>query len=279
MTCAWDEFLKLLPLGLRQEADALGKGDLQELRLRLGAKPEYILPKGSRWGQETVTRQTLEYCVNAASRYSPWAAATTAQGYITAPGGHRVGLCGEAVWSGGKVCGIREPTSLCLRVARDFPGIGWEGSALGGSALILGPPGWGKTTLLRDVCRQISQNQTVCVVDQRGEVFPKGIPRGKRMDVLTGTGKAEGVEMVLRTMSPQWIAVDEITAREDAQALLFAANCGVKLLATAHASGPADLRSREIYRPLTEQGVFAHLFILNRDKSYRLERGISWDIK
>lgn len=279
MTCAWEEFLKLLPGSLRQEADSWGREELQELRLRLGQKPEYIFPGRGRWGRETVTRQTLDFCVNAASRYSPWAASTAARGYITAPGGHRIGLCGEAVWDRGQVAGIREPTSLCLRVARDFPGIGRDGAALGTSLLLLGAPGWGKTTLLRDICRQIGEKETVCVVDSRGEVFPKGIPRGRRMDVLSACPKGTGVEMVLRTMTPQWIALDEITAAEDTRALLFAANCGVKLLATAHAASPQELSSREIYRPLVEQGIFEHLLVLRPDKSYRLERMGAWGIK
>lgn len=279
MTCAWEEFLKLLPGALRQEADSWGRESLQELRLRLGEKPEYVFPGKRRWGKETVSRGTLDFCINAASRYSPWAAATAARGYLTAPGGHRVGLCGEAVWDRGQITGIREPTSLCLRVARDFPGIGRTAGALGVSLLILGPPGWGKTTLLRDICRQISQEEQVCVVDARGEVFPKGIPRGRRMDVLTGCPKGLGVEMALRTMTPQWIALDEITAREDTQALLFAANCGVKLLATAHAASWDDLTSREIYRPLVEQGIFSYLLILQQDKSYRMERMDKWAIK
>lgn len=150
---------------------------------------------------------------------------------------------------------------------------------MGTSLLLLGAPGWGKTTLLRDICRQIGEKETVCVVDSRGEVFPKGIPRGRRMDVLSACPKGTGVEMVLRTMTPQWIALDEITAAEDTRALLFAANCGVRLLATAHAASPQELSSREIYRPLVEQGIFDHLLVLRPDKSYRLERMGAWGIK
>ena len=279
MECNWASFLRVLPPRLRQGVANFEKQGLRELRLRLGSGAELVLEDRFWTLPGMVTREELQYVLNAASDYSPWAASTAARGYITAPGGHRIGLCGEAVWDRGQVVGIREPTSLCLRVARDFPGIGRTAGALGVSLLILGPPGWGKTTLLRDICRQISQEEQVCVVDARGEVFPKGIPRGRRMDVLTGCPKGLGVEMALRTMTPQWIALDEITAREDTQALLFAANCGVKLLATAHAASWDDLTSREIYRPLVEQGIFSYLLILQQDKSYRMERMDKWAIK
>lgn len=115
MMCAWKQLLSVLPPRLRPEVDRLGKNALQELRLRLGMPPELVLSGESRWLGCCVSREDLNYCINAASRYSPWAAATTAQGYLTAPGGHRIGLCGEVVCKDGIVTGIREISSLCIR--------------------------------------------------------------------------------------------------------------------------------------------------------------------
>lgn len=272
MMCAWKQLLTILPPKMRPEVDNLGKDTLQELRLRLGRPAELVMEGGSRWLPGSVSREDLSYCVNAASRYSPWAAATAAQGYLTAPGGHRIGLCGEVVCKDGMVAGIREIHSLCIRVARDFPGIGKRGSQESRSILILGAPGWGKTTLLRDLIRQIGQRERVSVVDERGELFPVGLERGRRTDVLTGCPKPAGIDMLLRTMGPECLAVDEITAEADARALLWAANCGVRLLATAHGTSTADYRGRNVYRPLCERGVFQTLLILRADKSYRVER-------
>ena len=192
MMCAWKQLLSVLPPRLRPEVDRLGKNALQELRLRLGMPPELVLSGESRWLGCCVSREDLNYCINAASRYSPWAAATTAQGYLTAPGGHRIGLCGEVVCKDGIVTGIREISSLCIRVARDFPGIAKRAADAPGSILILGAPGWGKTTLLRDLIRQIGEKQCVSVVDERGELFPEGLERGKKTDILTGCPKSAG---------------------------------------------------------------------------------------
>lgn len=272
MRCAWDALLKILPPMIRTEVDKLGRETLQELRLRLGQPPELVCSGGSKWGSGVITEQELSFVVNTASRYSPWAAATAARGYITAPGGHRIGLCGEAVVKEGSVWGIRSVTSLCIRIARDFPGIAAKATALPGSILILGPPGSGKTTLLRDLIRQLSDKETVTVVDERGELFPGGFYTGRRIDVLTGCSKAQGVEMALRTMGPTCIAVDEITAEEDCKALLEAGWCGVRLLATAHAASRADLALRPVYRPLWETKLFQTVLILHSDKSWRVER-------
>ena len=143
--------------------------------------------------------------------------------------------------------------------------------------LILGAPGRGKTTLLRDIARQISEKSTVAVVDERGEIFPSGFVRGDRMDVLTGVPKAGGVEMVLRTMGPEWIAVDEITAEEDCRSLLQAQGCGVRLLATAHAGSLDEFRGRPIYKALLDNHVFDYLLILHSDRSYGTERIHTWN--
>lgn len=272
MMCAWKELLGILPQKLRRDVDSLGKESLEELRLRMGAPPELVTGTGSRWLSTAVTREDLNFVVNAASRYSPWAAVTASQGYLTAPGGHRIGLCGEAVCRNGVLEGIREISSLCIRVARDFPGVAGKAGDNTGSALILGAPGWGKTTLLRDLIRQRGAREQVSVVDERGELFPAGFSRGQRVDVLTGCPKAEGILTVLRTMGPSVIAVDEITEEGDCMALLKAVNCGVQLLATAHACSVEDIRNRKIYGVLIKNRVFDTFLVLRKDKSYKVER-------
>lgn len=276
MTCAWQEFLGVLPIWMRKEVDRLGKGTLQELRLRMQAPPELLFSEESRWLERPVSREDLNYTINAASRYSPWTAQTAAQGYLTVAGGHRIGLCGEAVVQQGVVTGMKNISSLCIRIARDFPGIAASASKLPGSLLILGPPGWGKTTLLRDLIRQLENTEKIGVVDERGELFPEGIPRGNRVDILSGCSKQNGIPMLLRTMGPTCIAVDEITTAEDTGALLQAANCGVRLLATAHGSSVSDLRLRRTYRPLLENAVFAAVLVLKKDKSFTTERMTEW---
>ena len=97
------------------------------------------------------------------------------------------------------------------------------------------------------------------------------------MDVLTGAPKAGGVEMVLRTMGPEWIVVDEITAEEDCRALLQAQGCGVRLLATAHAGSLEEFRVRPVYKALLDNHLFEYLLILHSDKSYRTERIHTWN--
>lgn len=269
MKCAWKELLAILPPRLRREIKDEG---IWEIRLRLGRPAELVGGLGSRWLEDLVIRDELNFVINTASRYSPWAAQTVAQGYITAPGGHRIGLGGEVAVNQGQVMGIREPDSLCIRVARDVTGIGREFTRLKGSVLILGPPGAGKTTLLRDLCREFSLREAVAVVDERGEIFPGGFDRGRALDVLSLCPKPEGVEMALRTMSPAVIAVDEITREEDARALVRAGWCGVRLVATAHAARLDDLKQRPVYRTLMDNHLFDHILICHRDKSRHTER-------
>lgn len=277
MKCAWDKYLNLLPVRLRKSVDGYADHVVQEVRMRKGQQVEVATQKGSFWLDQIVTNDDLAFTVNIASRYSPWSSATTACGYITAPGGHRVGICGQAVMTGGVMQGIRAVSSLCIRTACDFPGIAAKAAQLKGSILILGRPGSGKTTLLRDLIRQKARENTVSVIDEREELFPQTsdgccFSVGKRTDIMTGCRKPAGIDAVLRTMSPDYIAVDEITAQEDCEGLLHAGWCGVMLLATAHAQNKTDLFNRPVYKPLVQSGIFNHLLILRPDKTWHLER-------
>lgn len=272
MLCDWKPVLEVLPPNLKRAFLDTDKSNIQEVRLRRGKSVELNRGATINVFPYIVTGEEIAYIVNAASRYSPWQAQTIAQGYLSIPGGHRIGLCGQAICSDGSIKGIREPDSLCIRIARDVPEIGAAYRNLEGSVLILGAPGWGKTTLLRDLSRQMAQTRTTVVLDERGELFPDGVARGRRMDVLSNCPKAEGLDMVLRTMGPEIIAVDEITREADCEAMLQASHCGVQLLATAHAVSVQDFENRPVYRLLKKYQVFHNILVLRKDKSCSLER-------
>ena len=254
----WNEqqLLSILPQRLRF-ADFR---ETKELRLRLGQKPRLDF----RELEGAVTGEELRYIINAASRYSPWSAKSIGEGYLTAPGGHRIGLCGDGA---GET--LREVSSLCIRIARDYGGIA-AGLPMEGNLLILGAPGTGKTTLLRDYIRQRARRSAVAVVDERREIFPEGFDRSGNLDVLSGVAKGRGMDMVLRSMSPQLIALDEITCAEDCAALIRAAWCGVDLVATAHAGSLKDLRERQVYRPLLDTMLFSQVAVLDNHQSWHI---------
>lgn len=277
MNCAWKAYLNLLPVGLRSPVEKIGNETLTEVRLRCGQRPELVTDNGSIRLNTLVTREDLKFTVNIASQYSAWSSGTAAYGYITAAGGHRIGLCGQAVTDQKGMSGIREPTSLCIRLAKDVEGFAGPAAHLQGSILIIGRPGCGKTTFLRDLIRQKSLEQHVAVADERQELFPISagtycFDTGIGTDILSGCRKAEGVLMLIRCMNPNYVAVDEITEQEDCVSLLQAGWCGVSLLATAHAGSKEELYSRPVYKPLLEKKLFDHLVILHPDRSFRIER-------
>ena len=268
----WKELLCILPLWLQKQIAGCKNEGPQELHLRAGQAPILVCAKSRRVLFGNVTQDDLNFCVNTATKYSPWAATTISEGFVTAPGGHRIGICGEAVGQGAQFRGIKNYRSLCIRIAGDMPGIAAELSQLKGSILIIGAPGSGKTTLLRDLVRQISCRENVGVVDQRYELFPSCFDAGPGTDILSGCDKEKGINILLRTMSPDTIAMDEITKESDCEALIRAAWCAVRLIATAHAANEEELNRRIVYRPLVDAGIFDHLIILRRDKTYLAER-------
>lgn len=278
MGCQWQLFLNILPVWLRNAVDEQGRKDLQELRLRINTTPELVKKGYSEWLHRTVTKEDLAFCINVATKYSPWTSSSITEGFVTAPGGHRIGICGDCFYDRTILKNINNISSICIRVAREYPGLASTIYNRKGSILIIGRPGSGKTTFLRDLIRGISDrgDGAIVVLDERREVFPimdgKALfEQGKRTDVLSGCKKSAALEMVLRTMSPTTIALDEITSQEDCEALMNGAWCGVRLIATAHAGSRNELYARPVYKPLLENRIFRSLIVLRSDQSWQEE--------
>jgi stage III sporulation protein AA len=292
----FDQAAGLLPFGLRQLALSMPQAQraaAEELRLRAGRPMSVTMPEGETVlpGGPILSPGDLRTALEIATQASAHTAFEQVRhGFVTVRGGHRVGLCGTAVMKEGVIHNLRELSSLNIRIARQIPGVGdpilCQLRAQGAlpSVLVLAPPGAGKTTLLRDLRRGLSAGMggaplRVGVADERGELgaVHNGVPQlelGPHTDVVDGCPKAEGLMMLLRGMNPQVLAVDEITAPHDIDALEAAAGCGVVLLATAHGRGVDDLKRRPLYRRVLEGRIFQKLLLVERqggERRYRLE--------
>jgi stage III sporulation protein AA len=294
----WAEALRFFPTELRS---ALGKVEntvyskVIEFRLRVNQPFEVNCGRESFWLQGDggissnpahsliISPDLLKKTINSITTGSFYAVDDEiAQGYLALPGGHRVGFSGKAVLNSGEIRFIRNISSLNFRIAREVKGIArpilpllWkEGQIL--KTLILSPPACGKTTLLRDIIRELSYGVPglkipafhIGLIDERSEVAGsyQGVTQmdvGPRTDILDSCPKRLGVYLLLRSMSPQVIATDEIGRDEDIAILEDIINAGVSFIATAHARNLAEAALRPGLKKILESGAVERLIVLS----------------
>lgn len=286
----FDRAARFLPERLRRRATELperAKAQAEEFRLRRG-QPLFLTYS---WGEESiagtqVSAEDIEAVLTLASGASVHTVLEQVKhGFMSLPGGHRLGLCGTCVVEEGAIRNLRDFSSLCLRIAKERRDAaetvvklvcGKDGVK---NTLILSPPGGGKTTLLRDLIRRVSSGEgclprRVGVVDERGELAGMAEGRatleiGARSDVMDRVPKELGISLLLKGMNPQIIALDEVTEEADLRAMGKAAGCGVKLFATAHAGSFEDLRRRKAYRALLDMEIMERFVLIGQVRGRR----------
>lgn len=253
---------------------------LQEVRLRIG-KPLIIVSDNVEFVlHKIIEKEELMEILEYVSNYSLHAFENELkQGFITIEGGHRVGVTGQVLIENGEVKNIKHISSINIRISHEIlncanvilPYITRNKQIC--NTLIISPPRCGKTTLLRDLVRQISDGSrwvkacTVGVVDERSELggCHLGVPQnqlGIRTDVLDNCPKSKGMLMLIRSMSPQVIAVDELGSLEDIHALEYAMHCGCRMVATVHAASMEELRAKPLFEQMVKERRFERYVVL-----------------
>lgn len=295
-----ERILNVLPGSIRRilHQEELEYGYLQEIKLRtekpllLTYKGSELIPGRQRGQPYYVTRDDIREMLEYISNYSLYAyEEEMKQGFITIEGGHRIGMTGQAIVEGGKVKNLKYISSINVRMSHEvlgcadtvFPYITRQKRLC--HTLIVSPPGCGKTTLLRDLIRQIStgnryiKGMSVGVVDERSEIGGcyMGVAQnqlGIRTDVLDGCPKAEGMIMIIRSMRPEIIAVDEIGTAEDVHAIEYAMHCGCKMLATVHSRSVEELKRRPMLGKMIEEERFERYIVLGCEQEVGRITGI-----
>ena len=279
-----DEILKVLPLKISSEIRGYFQSDkIQEIRIKVG-KPIILNSfKGERILKYTVTAEDIKQILVKISNYSLYAyEEEIKQGYITIKGGHRIGIAGECVIVGGIIRTIKNISSLNIRICREVIGSSNEVMKYIAknnriyNTLIVAPPKCGKTTILRDIARNVSygmniinlSGKKVSIIDERSEIAAcfNGVPQmdvGVRTDVLDNCLKREGMLMAIRSLSPEVLICDEIGTKGDIEALLMAFNSGVNVIVTLHGFSIDDIYKRKVFKELLDNSILDRIVILS----------------
>ena len=275
----FEKVFQCFPAEIRRQIEHLPKetrDSIEEVRVYRGREVQ-VFAGGKRISLTGRTEgQDISSLLNNLMKFSYYAyEEDIAKGFITIDGGHRVGICGKAVVEQGRITLIRDISSLNIRYSKEISGcsdkvmhyVVTPGGKLR-SLLIVSPPGCGKTTLLRDIARNLSQEgYKVGICDERSEIagMSAGISPytfGPMVDVLDGCPKAEGILMLIRAMSPQVLITDEIATSEDAKALKACIASGVKVITSIHGSCLEDLKKTGVWE-IIEGHTFDHLLFLS----------------
>lgn len=281
-----EEILKYFPMELRNMIlldEEIKLNEICEIRIRVNREVilrdrerEYIIGrKGKSYiaEKEVIERIFESICGNSVYAFTE----EISNGFITIFGGHRVGIAGKPLYKDGKIYSIKDISGLNFRVAREIKGVAdniipkIKVNNEFVNTLIISPPGLGKTTLLRDLVRQISNmGYNVSLVDERSEIAGcfLGVPQndiGLRTDVMDLSKKSDGIKFMVRSMKPDFIATDEIGTDEDAEAIEYALNSGVKILATAHGDKIEDLYKSKKMKELLQFDVFKKVILISKD--------------
>ena len=284
---ATKDLFEILPKTIRSKLEQVDNlQQLEEIRIKVN-KPLFI-HIGSReeiWDY-IATPEDIKYIMQRISNYSIYAFEDEIrQGYITIKGGHRVGLCGICVIENNSIKTIKDISSINIRACKEIIGCADKVMSyiiddnLVHNTIIISPPKCGKTTLLRDISRIISQGdknknfhgKNVSIIDERSEIAGsfKGIPQmdvGIRSDVLDNCPKSQGIMMAIRSMSPDVIVCDEIGTQKDMESILMALNSGINLITTIHGFGIEDLYKRLVFKDIVENYVFTRGIVLSNKK-------------
>ncbi len=275
-----------LPERIRGEIEAVASGlpRVEEIRLHRGRRVTLTsagrnIPTPAVMTGSEIDRTVMRLCEGSVYAFRD----TIAEGYISLRGGIRVGVCGRAAMSGGKICGIYDMDSLIIRIPHPAPKAGRELVDLlcemhyASGILIYSSPGVGKTTLLRALTAELSSGQDarrVSLVDTRGELSYSLNSSALCLDILTGYPKHIGISISARTLGTQLIICDEIGNRAEADAICEAHNCGVPLIATAHAGSLYELLAKPGIASLHKSGCFGAYVGLSRKGDF----GFDYDI-
>jgi stage III sporulation protein AA len=277
---------------------------LEEIRFRREQPIELIYDQTSRFMNKDgalsshpgkgyrISSYDMDKMTNLISQHSIYALEEELRrGYVTITGGHRIGISGKVILENGGVKAIRDISSLNIRIAKEKKGISLplipfilEKQRIV-NTLVISPPQCGKTTLLRDFARSISygnayiSGKKVSIVDERSEIAGcvRGIPQrdvGPRTDVLDACPKAEGMMMLIRSMSPEVIIADEIGRPEDSTAVQEALNAGVSIITSVHGASLSDVNRRSIISRMIGQGMFKRYILLGRSQGVGTVEGI-----